>query len=385
MTTFGGDAMKKIETGRLLMGLVAFSCTAMLSFNCGSPGKVGTPDNGSGGGGSAGQNSISLIAGAAGTATPTGGNTAIPTLPDGTCGTTTNDTKRAQADVLIVLDRTDSMKWSLTSDQSECRGNDPNCTSRMAVVVPAVGAVVTDNPDISWGLEFFTTPNSSGYCTVSSTPQVEVRPNTADAIKLQLAAYTTQLSTPTALAINVATDYLKTVNDGNNKVILLATDGLPNCAANARDWNTEDMPGATAAVTAAKNAGFPVYVIGIGPSTSTTNLNNLAVAGGTTNYYPATSTTELSAALNSIAKVVSATCTFKANMTPPEKDLVYVYVDKKLVAKDDSKGWTFDKTDSTYSTIVLTGSYCEDILSGVTSQVQIVFGCPNSVPPGIIP
>ena len=284
------------------------------------------------------------------------------------------------------------MIWSTTADNVECTAGDPNCVSRMAVVVPAVGAVVTDNPGINWGLEFFPTPNSSGYCGVSSTPQVEVGPNTADAIKKQLAAYTTQLSTPTAAALNVATAYLKTVNDGNNKVILLATDGLPNCAgytaaptggrgggAGAMAWGTDDMPGTTSAVTAAMKAGFPVYVIGIGPPIGVANLSSLAVAGGTKSYYSVTSTAELSAALASIAKVVSATCTFKAATVPPDKNLVYVYVNTKLVAKDDSNGWKFDGADTTNSTVVLTGSYCDDMMAN-GSKVQIVFGCPNVVP-----
>jgi hypothetical protein len=297
------------------------------------------------------------------------------------CGSTmTIDTTRTQADILILLDRSASMDWSLTSD-SACRG--ANCSTRAAAVVSALEAIVVDNPDISWGLELLPTPNGS-YCSVSRTPQVGVSSSSASAIRSQLAGYTTALSTPTAAAVNAATAYLKTVGDGNRKAILLATDGLPNCAS-GQSWATEDMIGATAAVTAAKNAGFPVYVIGIGPSTSISNLNVLAEAGATGSYYPATSTTALDAALSSIAKVVSSTCTFKANTTPPDTTLVVVYVDKNLVAQSDSEGWMFDPADTTYSTIILTGSYCQNILAGLTSQVQIVFGCPEASSPDTLP
>lgn len=297
------------------------------------------------------------------------------------CGKTiTIDTTPVQPDILILLDRSASMTWSLTAD-SNCAAGVTTCSSRSAAVVSAVGAIVTDNPKINWGLALFPTSDAA-TCSISSTPQVAISASSASAIKSQLAAFTTSLSTPTASIINVATAYLKKVNDGRNKAILLATDGLPNCGS-GQDWASNDMTGATDAATAAKKAGFPVYVIGIGPSVS--NLNSLAQAGGTGSYYPATSTTALSAALQSIATAASLTCTFKANTVPPDKDLALVYVDSNLVAKDDSNGWMFDPSDATNATIVLTGSTCENMLAGATSQVQIVFGCPEASSPDLMP
>ena len=62
------------------------------------------------------------------------------------------------------------------------------------------------------------------------------------------------------------------------------------------------------------------------------------------------STAELDSALNSIASVASDTCTFKANTTPPDRNLVcvYVYVDRSFVAKNDGNGWAFDPADPTF-------------------------------------
>jgi hypothetical protein len=34
---------------------------------------------------------------------------------------------------------------------------------------------------------------------------------------------------------------------------------------------------------------------------------------------------------------------------------------------------------------VLTGSYCTNLLAGAASTVQIIFGCPDYVPPQNIP
>jgi len=291
------------------------------------------------------------------------------------CGNTmttmTIDTTPVQPDILILLDRSDSMNWSLTAN-SRCATSATNCTARSTAVISAIDAIVADNPKINWGLALF--PSSDTSCSVSSTPQVGISTNSTSAIKSRLAAFTTSLTTPTAAIINAATSYLKKVNDGRNKAILLATDGLPNCGS-GQNWSGDDTTGATSAAAAAKKAGFPVYVVGMGPDVS--NMNSTAVAGGTGSYYPATSTTALNTALQSIAKAASLTCTFKANTLPSDKDLVNIYVDNNLVAKDDNNGWTFDANDSTYSTIVLTGSYCQAMMAGSTSQVQIVFGCPE--------
>jgi hypothetical protein len=390
-----GEAMKKTAGMKRLTGLAV--CAGMLSLGCsGSSGMVGTTTGSTGKGGATGNSTFNLTAGTTGTSKGNGGNSTTSTSPDGTCGTTTADTKRAQADILIVLDRSDSMMWDLSSD-NDCSGGGGNCTARLPAVVSGVGTVMDANPGIHWGLEVFPTPDTSTCATVSSTPQVGIAANTASTIKSLLGPMDTSLGTPTRSAIEAAIAYLKTVNDGNNKVILLATDGYPNClnystsshgghgdpGGGGGGVGSDDVPGTAAVIATAKDAGFPVYVIGIGPGVS--NLNTLAVAGGTGSYYPATSTAQLTEALSSIAKVVSATCTFKASTTPPDSGLVYVYVDKGYVKKDDSDGWKFDAADPKKSTIILTGSYCDDMMSGVTSQVQIVFGCPNVAPPSIIP
>lgn len=290
---------------------------------------------------------------------------------------TTLRTVHPVADVLIVLDRSNSMNWSLTED-SACRTGTAGCTSRLASVTSAIKTLVSGSANIHWGLELFSTPNSS-TCTVSPTPQVAVGANTASAIKAQLASLTTEQSTPTGSALNVATAYLKKLSDGYSKAILLATDGLPTCTGSSGTGN--DLSGAASAATAAKNAGFPVYVIGIGPDVS--NLNSLALAGGTHSYYPVTSTSALDDALGAIVKVVSL-CTFKADKAPSNKDLVYVYVDQQRVARDPDNGWIFDPSDATYSTISLTGEYCQDMLAGTTSTVEIVqYECADSVPASV--
>jgi hypothetical protein len=167
------------------------------------------------------------------------------------------------------------------------------------------------------------------------------------------------------------------VTDQNAKVILLATDGEPNCKVGSSS-TTSDVDGTIAAIGAALTAGYQVYVIGIG--TEVGNLDNFAVAGGTDHYYPATSAAELAAALDTISKAV-ASCTFEMSQTPPDPSNVAVYLDGVLVPMNADNGWAFG---ASAKTVILTGSVCEQVTTGGASRVQVLFGCPGQPPPPIL-
>ena len=295
--------------------------------------------------------------GGAGGSLGSGGTPVPPTA--GNCGSVTSKADRVPADVLLVQDASGSMTWSIAED-CDCQGSRnssttpcqtrTNCVDRWSTLKGAVSATVTANNGINWGLELFADPKdrSSQQCSVAATPQVPIGNNTAAAIQQVLASVTPSSATPPASAIKTATTYLKTVSDSNKKAILLATDGEPNCGGGQS--NNTDLTNTLAAIKAAADAGFPVYVVGIGPSVG--NLDSMAQNGGTSNYYPASSPQQLNDALAAISKVV-ASCTFTSPNPPPDPSLVYVYVDKKLVGKDAANGWDFGSNNST---IVLHGS-----------------------------
>jgi uncharacterized protein with von Willebrand factor type A (vWA) domain len=190
---------------------------------------------------------------------------------------------------------------------------------------------------------------------------------------------TFSLGTPTTAAITVATAYLKTLDDGNKKFILVATDGEPNCGGNPVNLNTTDETGAANAAADALAAGFPVYVVGIGPSLE--NLTQMAKAGGTTDYFPVSSPSDLVTALSSISKLV-ASCTFKSGSPPPDENNVAVYVNGQKVDQDASNGWTFG---GGLQEINLNGEACAQMSRGDQADVQILFGCPGQeyFPPNI--
>ena len=188
---------------------------------------------------------------------------------------------------------------------------------------------------------------------------------------------TVSLSTPTALALKAATTYLGTVNDNRPKFILLATDGEPNCRG-GQIMNT-DLDGASAAAKAAYDAGYPVYVIGIGPNLS--NLSQIAAAGGTNDYYPVSSPQQLVDAFAAIKQLV-ASCTFTLGATPANADLnnLAVYLDKNLLKKDDPNGWRFGGGQQS---VVLQGDACDKLTTGKASTVEVYYGCGEAPPPKI--
>jgi hypothetical protein len=387
---------------------VACACVALLSLDCSPPPAVGQSTVGGAGGG--GQAGASNVVGDAGPGAAAGGSTGTedaatatikldvqppwwgsadaPQLPDvpatptadSNCGVITSQTTRQPVDVLLVLDRSGSMDYSIGQDcycssavakfGSVC-SDTTGCTTRWDAVKPAVTTTLSSSSYVNWGLKFFPSAGANTNCTESSTMEVPVAPDSTAAVDSQVNNATFDYSTPTAAAISAATAYLKTLADGNKKFILLATDGEPNCGGNPANVNTDDLGGATSVAAAAFAAGFQVYVIGIGPNLN--NLSQLALAGGTPDFYPVSSPQDLVAALSSISKLVGS-CSFKSNQPPPDPNNVAVYVNGPRVTQDANNGWTFG---SNSQEIVLTGDYCTQTSTGNQVDVQILFGCPG--------
>jgi hypothetical protein len=284
-----------------------------------------------------------------------GGTQATNPTPtaDANCGAQTSNTKRVPVDVLLVFDCSLSMVPTWNDFKT------------------AVMKTLSSTQGINWGLKLYPTPGLLALCNVNDGVEVAISADSTNAIETELTKTTPNGFTPTGRAIQTATTYLKTIVDQNNRAILLATDGEPNCDS--------DVPTTVKAIGAAKDAGFPVYVVGVGNSVG--NLDNFAQAGGTGKYYPAPSNQDLANALESISKAV-ASCTFALTSTPQDINNIAVYLDKNLVPEGASDGWNLDIGSLS---VTLHGSYCEKISSGKATTVQILFGCPGYVPPSIIP
>ena len=376
--------MKKLVYAMIIAGTTVCSSIGIMFLGCGSPDQMGASGGGHSGnpGGIAGAPTIKLDGSFLGMGG--GAGSGAPPTGDANCGSSTSSTSQEPADVLLVLDRSGSMDWSIAEDcycdPSKAGGggqacsDTTNCSPRWPTLTSAVNTTLSNTAGVSWGLKLFSSPGGSNNCTVSTGVEVQIGANSASAIQQQIANTSPGGYTPTAKAISAAKAYLDTITDKSNKVILLATDGEPNCKGTSEN-TTDDSAGAKAAITAAYTAGYKVYVVGMGPQTALTNLQSFAVAGGTDNYYPADSPEALASALAAIGAQV-ASCTFSVT-APAQGDTnnVAVYINGDPVP---STGWTYTASSHT---VELNGSYCDAIKNATATTVQVYFGCGEPPPP----
>jgi len=363
------------------------ACSANVVAPSVSSGAAGTSATGgatAGTSGGAGGVGIAIDAGPRSEAGPT---------EDANCGLQNYALDRRPAVVVLLQDRSTSMRNTLSSG-----------ATRWATLVDAVKpALQQTQAGISWGFKLF--PDGK-VCGV--TPGVAIAPalNNAGPITAALdAIQVTQNSadnlglwdgTPVAPALRQTALYLASLPGDKQKVILLATDGQPTCAGGdsllgGGDPDTDDFPSGPAAVAEVAAMGIKVPVVGIAfsktwdPAKLKQNeitLNDMAKAGGMPRpmdpaYYAANTAADLTAAFAQITGIVIS-CTFDLKgMKPPSPDDVAVKIDGVKVPRDKThaEGWDYD---ADLANVVVYGQSCEQLKgAGATSNVQIIFGCPG--------
>jgi hypothetical protein len=343
------------------------------NINIGIGAAGGSPGGGDGAGG--------RVTVDAGTGVMVDSAVAPPTM-DANCGSTRNSTTRVPPDLLLVFDRSASM----AADPATGRNCTPaaTCPSKWNQATAAVDtAVAGSQAMIRWGLKLFSTNGMA--CAVAPGVQVDIGLNTAPAIATALGGAGPAGSTPTTMAMTLAGDYLAGLTTPNPRFIVLVTDGQPTCAGGS--GNGDDSPAAVAAVAAQAARGYGTFVIGVATATdamATATLTQMSTAGlhprpGTPNYYVVNNTAELVTALGAIGTQV-ASCTFNLASPPPDPNNVVVVADGKVVPKDvlpTDNGWMYG---AAMTSITLTGTYCQDVMNGVVTSVEALFGC-NGIAP----
>jgi hypothetical protein len=375
-----GRSIVGVAAAAALVGGAVASCTF-------SPGPPGSAATGSQTPGQPGTNMPSNPYGGSSGAAANGGTVqnptgAPPSLDGPNCGSQQYGLQNLPPDLLVVLDRSGSMANGY--DDVSCanaRATQP-CTPKWPDMVKGLNMVVGNTTaTIRWGLKYFPDDDADGSCAVGPGSAVAPAANSGTMVTTLLATAQPNINmghTPTAAAITSGAAYLMTLTDPNPKYILLATDGMPNCA-NGRD------AGAAAAVLAAARAGVPVYVLGIGNVTSAiATLNTMADNGGrprmstvmpTTHYYPVGSTADLVSILTAIGGQI-ASCTFTLGKTPPDPTNIAVYGDMVKLTRDTThaSGWDYG---AGMTSVELFGSTCEAVKAKQITTVQAVFGCPG--------
>lgn len=308
-----------------------------------------------------------------GTTDPGGGSGTDPGSEE--CGRQDFNVEREPVDILLVLDRSASMKDDPSGDSGK--------PSKWEIVVPALQEVITATDSaVSWGLKVFPEGDGEGSCTAESFPSdilIPIAESNAATVNKAISSTTDEGDgTPTGDAITKATEYLQTLQKDHAKYLLLATDGDPSCP----ESDAEEF--AVQAVTDAAAAGFHTFVVGVASNANKIEtLNSLAVAGKeprmdpdplAPKFYLAATQGELVAALEAITGVIS-TCLFPLSSPPPNPDHVGVFVGEKQIEKDTTgkDGWDYAGPDMTV--IKLFGAACDQVTSSGADTVKVIFGC----------
>lgn len=321
--------------------------------------------------------------GTSGSITSGGSGNPVTTPPVESCAESSVAGQTAPVHLVTLVDTSESMCL--------VPGTFPNCgfaLSRWGQAKAALGGFFSDaaSKDAFASLIPWSGPSCNGFDT-PIVPEIAL-PDVGSVLSTALNSVHPNGATPTHGAINGAVRYglkLKgTLTDGGRVVIVLVTDGEPTGCSN--------LPLATAAAAAAKAAGFPVYVIGLGNQVA--NLKKLAASGGTTDAFyvnpvsPANVSTQLQAALQTI-KGAALGCTFKLPTAPAGKSLDYGKVNVSFKAGGSEQtipysadcasptGWRYDVAPAagTPSSIELCSSSCNTVKAAQSGEIKYVLGC----------
>jgi von Willebrand factor type A domain len=300
------------------------------------------------------------------------------------------------AEVYLVIDGSGSMLEP---------GATPGMTRWDELVAAMDTALTMFAGSIRFGVLIFP---SDDTCATQG-PLVSIALNNRDEILYHLNNTIPSGGTPTAAALrNAAASLSDFGTAGSPKFIILATDGGPNCnytldadpvcsCSSAADSNycCTNFPGScffgynclddanTINVISDMHSisGIDTFVIGLaGTDQYIGLLNSMAVAGGkpqiggSSDYYPAESETELVNALNTIAVSVIS-CVIDLEEPPDFPDLVNVYMDGTEVNRDGIKADGWDYTDSSLTAIELYGPPCDLLRDGDQHSLTATFAC----------
>ena len=304
------------------------------------------------------------------------------------CGRVDRPAAPAGLDMLVVVAASASMNWDASN--TACAGG-CGATSKWAQATAAINEVVSQTQStVGWGLELVP-EDRAGLCTVAAGPTLAVAVDDASSMAAAIADRTSAnggLSNggnyAARAAVEVAASHLSTLTDDNRRMIVLVTDGVPNCPPD--DGNTDDGALAVQAIASAAAMGYPTFVVGFAPTSAAAfgMLDQMAVAGGTGRTAPlafirVTGTSNLTTALRTMIDN-SARCVF--TIPPPPTDDgatnrldIAVAIDGVDIPHDydHENGW--DYTDSSLEHMQLYGPVCDHVMAAAAPAVTVSFLC----------
>ncbi|MBN1772167.1 MAG: VWA domain-containing protein [Deltaproteobacteria bacterium] len=291
------------------------------------------------------------------------------------------------SDVLIVLDRSGSMAFTLNALKTAVNRIVDASDDRIWFGLMPFPSTVPPNACASMGIV--------GECAAPATLHVPPGPLAAPEIAGVLSGIGICGSTPTSATLVNARTCLAATATGHTKYVLLVTDGVPNCNSSL-DWTTctclateepycTDRPEAClddgasyAALDGLLGDGVQTYVMALGRWLGGDRevLDTMAVHGGTEHFYPAEDTAAILSTFEAIMGTIVVSCVFDLHPGPEtDPTQVNLYVGEELVPRDPSHGAGWDYLDD--DTVEFYGAACDTILAGDVGAVHAAYGCPT--------
>lgn len=312
------------------------------------------------------------------------GGTGTGGIPNSACSDAALPAPPLTPDIFIALDTAESMNDGFAGPCAAGCGP----SSKWAAVVDAIDTVVsTTTPEVNWGLTFFTWGDTT--CDTGDIA-VPLGATNATGIRSQLAyrsaggALMFPGNRPTRAAIGAATRQLSARTTSGWHVILVVTDGAPECVGGGPELTSSDATATLQAITGARTLGFPTVVAGVAipPGPAETTLAEMAQAGGLARaasppFAPVSSAGDLVAVMNALVKQTT-TCTRavpepRVNDPGVSRSNIGVRADGVPIPRDGNHADGWDYTDSSLTSIQLYGSACDAARAGVT--ISITFFC----------
>lgn len=279
--------------------------------------------------------------------------------------------------VLLVVDRSGSMKadyggvtrWNALHD---------------TLMNPTDGIVPQLADKVRFGLLLYSGHDLDDAGACPTLHDVGPAIDNAEAIEALYGSKAPGEGTPTGEAIAVGTPMLDAVTASGPKLLILATDGLPDtCDAPTEDSSAMARALVVDGVEAAHDLDIATYVIGVGPDVAADHLQEVANAGAglpaagpdNATFYQALDAQALVDAFDEIIDGVRG-CVFDLD-APVDPDIAVGVVTLDGEVLEEGTDWELRASGGR---IKLLGEACDTILAGGDHQVEATFTCPEQAP-----
>jgi len=322
-------------------------------------------------------------------------DTGTPSDAPYTCVPGTFELTRAEAELVLLLDRSGSMQSSLDGGTTGRRKWD-DLHDSLATTLPEFEARIRLGA-MAYPHRF--DGSDARACNIDTALHVEPGPNHARDVLALLESTDPWGATPTNDAVELVGGLLAArVSRTKTESIVLATDGGPNCndtldattcpctsaSCEGRAGNCLDKDRTVETIAKIASRGVSVFLIGLDSTTKPYEraaLEAMANAGGRPNpkpgappYYSVRDPTAVTDAFRTIQRSV-VQCRLSMPSRPDDPSIVRVEISGKSVPRDPKhlEGWDWASTD--FGQIDFYGSACERVSQPDAKPIAIVPSC----------